>query len=220
MNALDPAALADCALAFEAKLDRLAEDLHADWQREEDAPWPLLRRLPEGPARRHAARRLFASRCGGPPALPRLLDSAGRWALLARPALTRRLCALAIVRRPGVLRCCIEKPARQGLRAALGEWFERIEQTAEGGRSVSARVAHWSPMHWACVGYWDWVGQLQADDGALRRLVRLSLPRGLLGTAKAREAAPAELAAGAALAWIEQQEQEQEDPAMEDDTPC
>lgn len=206
MTAPAVAELAEGALAFEAKLRALPGDLHADWQRDADSPWALLLQLPEGPARERAAAGLFAAHCGPLPALPRLLDAAGAWVLQDRPTLTRLFCALAIARRPGVLRCCIEKSARLALRAALGEWFGRLAALAPSGRGVPAQVAHWSPMHWACIGYWDWATLLQPDDGPLRRMARLSLPRGLLGTGAARGAAAPDWPAAQALAWLGEEE--------------
>jgi hypothetical protein len=114
-------------------------------------------------------------------------------AALPRNQILHHLCALALIRRPGVLRCCIQRTPRDALRKTLGGAFDALMSLSSKGRPVSSEVACWSPMQWSCVGYGDWMALLEPGDRIWRRLVRLSLPRGLLGTSSMRDMAPAEV---------------------------
>jgi hypothetical protein len=88
-----------------------------------------------------------------------------------------RLCTLALARRPGALRCCIDGPTRNALRQALGESFDRLREQARGGRALPAELARREPVAWACVGYRDAVRAGMLPWRSLRRMTRLSLPR-------------------------------------------
>lgn len=170
------------ALAFGHKLQGMIDDLDAEWREEVMAPWAFVEALPESAARRLMPR-LWAGHLGGATALPslrRFEDPLTRLCLLPRGELLHRLCTLALARRPGVLRCCIDRSVRAPLQRALGDTFDALAVMSRSGRPVDAVTAGWSPVVWACVGYADWSARLKAEDEAVRRIVRLSVPRGLL----------------------------------------
>ena len=172
----DPDQLADCAREFEAKLMALAT--HADPERlQRRFPlWACVATWSDPGVVRRVSDRLFALDIGALPPLGRLLDRHARLALLDRESLLRQLATLALARRPGVLRSCVAREARGDLRRVLGDAFDALMSISQLGRPRSERVAHWTPGHWAWVGYFDWTGLLQNDDAALRRTVRMSLP--------------------------------------------
>lgn len=186
------AALVALARAFEAKLQRLHEDLDPAWQAELAQRWAGLAALAE-PARAALRPALFIDLCGGLPALPRLMDPLARLVLLPREDLVGRLCALALARRPGVLRCCVDRQALDAMRRALGTHFDPLMALSQHGRPLGDAATRWSPAHWACMGYFDWVSRLAPNDGVLRRVARLSLPPGLLGRMARLQPVPADL---------------------------
>jgi hypothetical protein len=209
-NAAEEAAqLVRCALAFEHKLHGMADDLDPEWQEALQPQWGFLDELHSGAARRQALVRVLGARLGGLPALRRLLEPAPQLALLDRPSLLKRLCILALARRPGMLRCCIERPVRHALQSALGDDFDTLVALSRSGSPYHHESIGWSPMEWACTGYFDWATMLLDDDAALRRIVRLSLPRGLLHTIDEYRPVPAQIKpiralgalAEAGLAW-------------------
>lgn len=192
------AALVTLARAFEAKLQRLQLDLDPSWQAELGHRWVCLDPLPEA-ARAALRPALFIDLCGGLPSLERLMDPVARLVLLPRGELVGRLCALALARRPGVLRCCVDRQALGAMRQALGPHFDALMALSQRGRPLGDAAARWSPMHWACLGYFDWVSRLAPEDGVLRRVARLSLPPQLLGHVAQLQPVPADLRTGHAL---------------------
>lgn len=171
----EAAGLARLALAFQHRIDRLPEAADASWQAISDMQ-PVLVELSDGAARRRLMLRLFRSWCGPLPGLQDLATPAGRLALQGRLAMLSRLCAVALVSRPGVIRCCIERRARQALEGALGPAIEWLRESAHDGPAVPAHVAAWVPIQWACVGYAD-LSRIDAwPHRSLRRLARLALP--------------------------------------------
>ena len=179
MTMAAPEQLAAWAVSFDGKLRGLVDDLDASWQDELLGPWAFLEALPPESA---AALwpRLWRDRMapgGGLPALGRFADPLPRLGLLPRGELLQRLCTLALARRPGVLRCCIDRTVRAPLQRALGEHFAPLAAMSARGRPVEADQAAWTPVQWACVGFSDWSAALSADDGPVRQMVRWSLPR-------------------------------------------
>lgn len=194
--------LADWAQAFDQRLQGLADDLDPSWRAALSAQWSVLAHLPDDAARRRFTAQMVSAQCGGWPPLQRWLEAPPRLALLHRPELLRQLCTLALARRLGVLRCAVEREVRQGLKEALGPNFEPLSTLAEQGRAVADAAVAWSPLHWACVGYGDWLALLQPEDDVVRRIVRLSLPRGLLNMPQQRQQARGERSAAQALAAL------------------
>ncbi|NRF72446.1 hypothetical protein HLB44_36405 [Aquincola sp. S2] len=191
----DPAALAAWARGLECKLEQLPQHLHDPAR----APWAAwLAQLPTGPARRRVAARLFEQHVAPLPPLDRLSDRDARVALLPRETLLRQLCMLALARRPGVLRCCVDGRTRAGLRSMLGDAFDALVSVGQNGRAPPEHTMRWTPMHWSCQGYYDWAGLLAQGDQALRRIVRLSLPPDLLDVRRA-QLPPADLRAAPAV---------------------
>ncbi|HEY9107094.1 MAG TPA: type III secretion protein HrpB4 [Roseateles sp.] len=174
-QALDPVRLAGLALAFQHRVERLPDGA--------DASWPVLAELRpvygqmhDGPQRRRALLALFSRRCGPLPGLQALDTPAGRLALTGRLPLLSRLSALALLSRPGVLRCCVERHSRQSLEAALGPAIAALREAWHEGPAVPGHVAAWVPIQWACVGYADLTRAGAWPHRSLRRLVRLALP--------------------------------------------
>jgi len=171
----DAASLAGLALSFERRLDALPETIDASWQATSDLR-SLVKGMPAGPARRRVTLQLFRRWCGPLPALADLAAPGGRLALHARMPLLGRLCALALLSRPGVIRCCVERDVRQALEQGLGEAFGLLRELSDGGPPVSSYAASWAPMQWACAGYADLVRERAWPHRSLRRLARLALP--------------------------------------------
>jgi hypothetical protein len=171
----DAASLAGLALSFERRLDALPEGIDASWRAITELR-SLATGLPQGPARRRVTLRLFRRWCGPLPALTDLAAPAGHMALHAREQLLGRLCALALLSRPGVIRCCVERTARQALEQGLGASFGLLRDQTHGGPAVPAYAAAWTPMQWACTGYADLVRARAWPHRSLRRLARLALP--------------------------------------------
>lgn len=167
--------LAERARAFEQRLDTLTDLLDPGWHAASRMP-ALVAPLPPGAARRRVMLRLFRRWCGPLPSLPELDHAAGALGLLPRDALQARLAALALHLRPGALRCCVERRARQALEAALGPAFAALHDAAQGGMPVTPAQAAWAPLQWACVGYADLAAARAWPQRSLRRLVRLALP--------------------------------------------
>ena len=204
MNPTDPFSLAQAAAAFQHKLTRLPDDVDPERHAQPGAPWGWLTQLADAAARRQVLARLFPQLVAPWPALARLLERPARLALLDRPTMVRHWCLLALAGRPGVLRCVIEREARRSLQEALGAAFEPLLSVSTRGRTVSEHAAAWTPVHWACVGYNDWTALLQAEDAALRRMARLSLPPGLLGVHREMRETAADLTPATALALIDE----------------
>lgn len=199
------AQFADWAVAFDARLRDLAWDVDAGW-RELMAPWAFIDALPEEQSR-GLWPRLWSGHlreAGGLPTLRELADPLVRLCLLPRETLMPQLCALALARRPGVLRCCVDREARAPLRAALGERFGALSAMGASGRPVDAATAARSPDHWSCVGYLDWSASLSAESRGVRRIVELCLPRAVLDGLRDAPPEPAERDLPRAVAALEQ----------------
>jgi len=171
------ARLAAWAQAFESRLQDLVQQLDPSWQASLAPELAMLDHLPDDVSRRRFITRWLRHRCRGWPQLHRWLEPSPRLVLLRRGPMLRQLCTLALARRPGVLRCVVERRARQALKEALGPNHEPLRLLSVSGRAAPDGVAEWSPLHWACVGYDDWVDMLRAEDRPVRRIVRLSLPQ-------------------------------------------
>jgi hypothetical protein len=173
----DVDALVAAAARFERHLAAWGSELDPSWHDSPAARW--LTQVAQAPTkvRVHVAAAVFARWCGALPPPEALLQGVGAWALAGRAELLSRLCTLALARRPGVLRCCIDGPTRHALRRALGESFDRLREQARGGRALPADLARREPVAWACVGYRDAVRAGLLPWRSLRRMTRLSLPR-------------------------------------------
>lgn len=169
-------ALAKFALLLQHRLDGLPDNLDKTWRAAIGLDAWGSTSQPADEARRRVLTRLFQQWCGPLPPLPCLDTPTGRLALLARSRLLPRLCALALLCRPGVLRCCVERRARDSLARALGPAFLPLLDLSVSGAPVSAEIASWTPRRWAWVGYTDLARTRAWPSPSLRRLVRLSLP--------------------------------------------
>jgi len=205
-EAAAPHALAAWLAELQAKLFSLPEHLDEAWHPLIVERWPFLAQVIDGTAQGRLLGVLLLQDSRGAPPAQRLSLPEVRLALQDRAAIQRSLCALALARRPGVLRCCIDREARGSLRDALGELFDPLARLGLRGRPVSAEVAVWSPLHWACMGYMDWLELLVGDDRLFRRIVRLSLPPQLLAMPKRRRQARAEFAPAQAVQALKDME--------------
>jgi hypothetical protein len=174
-QALEAAGLARLALAFQYRIDHLPDGADASWQALTDNR-ALFQQLPQGSARRRAMLALFRRWCGPLPDLQTLATPGGRLALQDRLQLLSRLCALALLSRPGVLRCCVERNARQSLEGALGPAVDALRDSSHEGPAVPGHIAAWVPIQWASVGFADLLHMGAWPHRSLRRLVRLALP--------------------------------------------
>jgi Bacterial type III secretion protein (HrpB4) len=165
------------AFRFESRLDTLLEQLDPSWNNS-----PIAKHLSEfknfaDSVQRRVAVVVFRHWCGDLPQPQQLSDPCHSLALCDRAELLARLCSLALMLRPGVLRCCVDARVRDMLRAALGESFEALRTQTRGGRPVSSQVARREPLVWACVGFQDLTTAGLLSCQALKRLIRLSLPK-------------------------------------------
>ncbi|MDA8457358.1 type III secretion protein [Acidovorax sp. GBBC 3334] len=144
----------------------------------------------------------YAQHCGPLPALEHLEGSGARLALLDRNALLAQLCALALLGRPGVLRCCVQRSARTALQQTLGPAYAPL-RARDGGPAVSAEVAGWPPMAWSWVGYRELVRAGAWPHRGLRRMVRLALPASRAGAPAPRQVPRATAAAHERLKTLE-----------------
>ena len=173
------ARLAALAGDLQARLERLHHDVDPSWRAplglaREPATWEVCEGM--DPARRHLAAGLLDRCCGPRPPLTALAEAAGRLALMERRELLARLVALALLGRPGVLRCCVQRPARAALQELLGHAAYEALRTRSGGTAVPADVAAWAPLAWAWVGYRELLAAHAWPHRGVRRLARLGLP--------------------------------------------
>ena len=194
-----PDALASFALSLQHKLLHLPQHLDGSWKSLFDARWPFLGELAAHPGCQRLQADLFVAQGGGVPGGNDLAAPHVQLALLARPRVVRSLAVLALAGRPGVLRCAVEREARRALREWLDAAYEPLLAHSARGRPVSHQVLGWTETHWACLGYHDWAALLRPQDSLWRRMVRVSLPRGLLGMRKRRRLAPADVKVRQAL---------------------
>jgi hypothetical protein len=189
--------LAGLASELQQRLSALDDEMHASWHAAMRRRWPVLEAVRDRARFRTLLAALLLRRCEVPGA-DRLARGEGRLALMPAPAIRRSLAALAIACRPGSLRCCIDREVRAGLEAELGPFIGALQAHSPAGRPVPAQAAAWSPLHWACLGYFDWLRLLQPEDRLLRRIVQLALPADLLAMPARRRMVPAELRAAPA----------------------
>lgn len=202
MNAATVRQLAGWALALTQRLEQLHEDHDAEWRDELHSTCVLAGALAQTRSRRLVPR-LWGDRLGALPRLDRLADPLARLCLLPRAEVLNRLCTLAIARRPGVLRCCIDREARARLRTALGDSLEPLTAISRHGKAVDEAVAAWSPLVWACIGWSDWTAVLPPSDGAVREIVRLSMPRRMIADLAGSMAVPADRPVAQAVEALE-----------------
>jgi hypothetical protein len=170
------AALADVSQALARRLDDLCGGLDPHWRARLQ---PGLEFVCRTGARRVSPRvclAAFVSLCGPLPALPALATPAGRWSLLPRAALQARLCALALALRPGVMRVCVRREAREMLSGALGPAFEPLQRAPAHGAALPAGDAARSPQNWAWTGFRDVARCGLWPARSVRRRVVLGLP--------------------------------------------
>lgn len=167
--------MARLAQAWQYRLDSLHESADTSWPAVSSVHG-LLSGLPAGAARRRVMSALFLRLCGPLPTLQALATPAGRLALHSRLALLSRLTTLALLSRPGALRCCVERRARQAMEGAVGPALEALREASRSGPALPSHVANWVPIQWACVGYVDLLRIGAWPQNSLRQLVRLALP--------------------------------------------
>ncbi|CAM3427692.1 type III secretion protein HrpB4 [Paracidovorax anthurii] len=198
--------LARLACELQARIDALPSQVDPSWRTPvglagsaDDTPPP-----PELPPEVRGAfsQAWYAQHCGPLPALEQLESLGAQLALLDRQALLARLCALALLGRPGVLRCCVQRGARTALQQALGPAFPQL-RAREGGPAVPGDVAAWPPIAWSWVGYRELARMGAWPHRGLRRMVRLALPVSRAGAPSLRRVPRASTAAGERLAALE-----------------
>lgn len=170
------AALADVSQGLARRLDDLRGGLDPHWRARLQ---PGLDFVCGTGARRASSRtRLaaFVSLCGPLPALAALATPAGRWSLLPCAALLARLCALALALRPGVLRACVRREAREALSRAIGPAFAPLQCAPAQGAALRAGDAARSPQDWAWTGFRDVARCGLWPARSVRRSVVLALP--------------------------------------------
>lgn len=166
-----------CVRRFEERLDEWPAHIDPGWRESGAARSLNAVASAEPQVRRRVALAVFRRWCGELPQPGSLAQPGLSLALCDREELLARLCSLALLLRPGVLRCCVERRARESMRRALGDTFDRLRDLAQGGKPVSAVLTRREPLAWACVGYRDLVRAGAMRERSLRRCVRLSLPR-------------------------------------------
>lgn len=197
--------LARLAGELQARIDALPDHVDPSWLT------PLVRKSSgEGepsamPAeiRGAVSKGWFLRLCGTLPPLDLLEGSGARLALMDRASLLARLCALALMGRPGVLRCCVQRSARVALQQALGPAFVALRACDGGGPAVPPEVAGWPPIAWSWVGYRELVRAGTWPHRSLRRMVRLALPVSRADAPRPRLVPRASMAAGDRLRALE-----------------
>lgn len=177
---VDAQTLARLADRFELRVATLAENIDESWRvtGADSSVW--LERpgnLGDMAERKRQLSRFYLRCCGGWPSLLDLAQPASRLSLLEREPLHRRLCALALLARPGAVRSCVERNVREALAASLGPAYARLREMSVVGVPLPADAAAWSPLEWACVGYADLAHVDAWPHKSLRQMVRLTLPQ-------------------------------------------
>ncbi|WAC71589.1 type III secretion protein [Roseateles sp. SL47] len=120
---------------------------------------------------------VFQQVCGEAPDVTDLDELPGRWCLLAREDRLARLAALALAATPGALRSCVRRGPRQALEAVLGPAYGPLVDLGAGATAAPPEVAERPPAEWALEAYQALRRAGHWRDRALRRWVRLGLPR-------------------------------------------
>lgn len=201
--AVTATSLAALAQSVEHKLRFFYTDLDPYRAEALRQAWPFIALL-SNPATANAYEhkvwlKMTVQQCGGVPPLMDFSHAAARLALLPRAEIHTQLCTLAIARRPGVIRCCIDKQTRLTIRSALGPAFIAVNKLARSSKPVSPLVTHWPILHWACVGYRDWHDSLAPKVPAIHQLVAHSLPESMLSEVMESVSEPAEHGANFAV---------------------
>lgn len=201
--------LAELAQSVEYKLRFFDTDLDPDRAKALRQAWPFIASL-SNPATASACERtawlkITVQQCGGIPSLMEFTHAAAKIALLSRAEIHTQLCTLAVARRPGVIRCCIDKETRLALRSALGPAFIALNALARSSKPVSPLVMHWSALRWACIGYRDWHDTLAPKVPTIHQLVAHSLPELMLSEVTESPPELAEHGADVALELLAEQ---------------
>ncbi|HET9646238.1 MAG TPA: type III secretion protein HrpB4 [Burkholderiaceae bacterium] len=178
--------------ARRAALVRLLQERIGQWQFECDPGWGFIsaqsawkaasgRGTAGGDALRRLAVREFELRLGPLPPLPLFEHAVGSMALLDPQSLQARLCALALLGRPGVLRSCVQREAREALQATLGPAYPLLRERSRQAPAVPAYAAAWTPLAWVWIGWRDLLAARAWPHRTLRRLARALLPSGRAG---------------------------------------
>lgn len=193
--------LASLAQALQVRLEALHDGVDPSWR----APLGLAQSpldWDQGAVGQRMSIALYERNCGPLPPLSSLDHPASRLAMLDRTQMLSRLCALALLGRPGVLRCCVERSSRAALQQCLGPAYTALRGLQEG-TPVASDVAAWSPLAWAWVGYRELVREGAWPHRGLRRLARLSLPLSREDEPRARHVPAALTAVHARLERLE-----------------
>jgi hypothetical protein len=197
------------ARAVECKLQRLYVDLDPDRAKNFHVTWPFFSSLDDTKTtsinHSNVVLKILISHCGDLPLLTEFNSSAARLALLSRAEIHVQLCALAIARRPGVLRCCVDKQARHSMQAALGSTLFALNALSRSGQRVAPASANWQVLRWVCIGYRDWYETIAPQASTVHQMVALSLPEAMLYEVLAAPAEPAEHGVVVALERLESQ---------------
>jgi len=167
--------LAALAWALQRRLEALSDNVDPSWH----GPLARMRGLEagvSGEARNRVMTALLRECCGPLPPLGLLAESTGRLAMLNRDQMLSRLCALALLGRLGVLRCCVEQRARAALHQRLGPAYEALKSRSAQGSAVRGEVAAWAPLAWSWVGYRELERAQAWPHRSLRMLARFALP--------------------------------------------
>jgi hypothetical protein len=174
MTAVKPLAMLACALQ-----DRIAtwvDDLSGCWLQELGLTECMVN-LAAGQRRGRLNTLLFLRCCGPLPPLDRAARDAGPLALLTAEPLRARMCALALLGRPGALRHCVQREARMAFEQWLGPAFAALRAASDSGHVYHrSDLQAWSPMVWAWTGYQDLVAARAWPHPSLQRLARMAFP--------------------------------------------
>ena len=197
------------ARAVERKLQRLHTDLDPDRAKVFRLTWPFFPSFEDTKTISSQSSNLISkvliSRCGGLPQLTEFNPSAARLALLSRAEIHAQLCILAIARRPGVLRCIVDKQTRQSMQAALGSALFALNALGRSSQRVVSVSANWQALRWVCIGFRDWQEAIAPQTPTIHQMIALSLPEAMLLEVLAAPIEPAEHGAVAALELLKTQ---------------
>lgn len=167
--------LAAMAWALQGRIATWVDDLSPAWLLELGLT-ECMASLTAGQGRGRLYTQLFLRHCGPLPPLDRVVRDAGPLALLTAEPLRARLCALAMLGRPGALRHCVQREARMALEQCLGPAFAFLRSASESGHVYRSGLQTWSPMVWAWTGYQDLVAAQAWPHPSLQRLARMAFP--------------------------------------------